>query len=441
VSEVCEDLEPVGETEDRLLETLQASEDILDDLGDSDDPVAQREVLDALLKKGDALAKLGRFAESVEVWDEVVTRCADGAPAGRTRAVIVALVKKAEALAGLGDDVAVVEVTALLLDACADLEPSVRVRRIRLRALELKRDALQASDLSGAAAVDEEIVREFGEAQELEFRWGVAFALSHKAWTLLRQDRVNEALLVSERIVQRFLGEPDVTLVAAAPAAAEHSRHLASVSGPGPAGVATFAAFALLNTAEETLRSAIRATRILPTLVRAFRLEVVGGLAQQLVPGRLAVDRRRLAQAIIVSDALISRLAASDEPELQVAVATAQTIKFSTQIALGHALAGFRAFDALTESDQPGVVQAFQRLAAQSGRSSATVDRVGEISFLSHRARALGQGDRRIERIAYDDSLQARRHRDDDPALVRWLAHRMRPRSKRRWRRSSSDPV
>jgi hypothetical protein len=423
------------------VQALEASEVVLDELGDSADPVAEREVLDALVQKGDALSKLRRFAESVEVWDEVVNRCADGAPAGRTDAVIVALMEKAEALSAVGDDAAVLEVTDVLLSSCRELQPTLRVRRIRLRAMALKRDTLAATDLRSAATVDHEIVSELAEAIEPEFRRAVAFALSHQAWTLLRQDRVNDALLVSDRIIQRFLNEPQETLGAVAQAVVDHGGHLAKITGPGPVGVARFVAFAALNTADETLRSAIRAMQHLPIVGRASPIDTLGNVTGRFLPARVVLNRRRLAQAIIVSDTVISRLAVSDEPELQVVAAIARTAKVSSQIALGHVVAGFRAFDALSGSDQPGVVHAFQRLADQSGQSDTAVARVGEVSFLAHRARALGQGDSRIERIAYDDSLQARPSRENDPAFVRWFAARLRPRSKRRTAPYGTDPV
>ena len=58
----------------RLLAVVEASDAVVSEVGDSEDPVAVRQVAQALARKASALRELDRVEQAVEVWDELITR-------------------------------------------------------------------------------------------------------------------------------------------------------------------------------------------------------------------------------------------------------------------------------------------------------------------------------------------------------------------------------
>ena len=113
---------------------------------------------------------------------------------------------------------------------------------------------------------------------------------------------------------------------------------------------------------------------------------------------------------------------------MQRIVATAKITAASAEFLLGHPRAASHALDPLVKGTHPGAAQAFQALARTHGRDTSRVDQLAEVGMLAVRARALGKGDRRIERIAYDDSVE-RLDAPGRPILVRWWARLLRPKA------------
>ena len=58
----------------RLLAVVEASDAVVSEVGDSEDPVVVRRVAQALARKASALRELDRVEQAVEVWDELITR-------------------------------------------------------------------------------------------------------------------------------------------------------------------------------------------------------------------------------------------------------------------------------------------------------------------------------------------------------------------------------
>jgi hypothetical protein len=70
---------------ERLEGRVAECAEVLGENRDSPDPVALRRVAQALRAKAEALARLGRRAECIAIWDEMVARFADAPPWGSNR--------------------------------------------------------------------------------------------------------------------------------------------------------------------------------------------------------------------------------------------------------------------------------------------------------------------------------------------------------------------
>ena len=89
-------------TRDRLLAVIRASDTMVDEDGDSEDPVAFRRVAEALVRKGSALRDLGRLDEAGIVWDQLRRRYADESSAPAARLIMTMLLWKAQDLERIG---------------------------------------------------------------------------------------------------------------------------------------------------------------------------------------------------------------------------------------------------------------------------------------------------------------------------------------------------
>lgn len=415
--------------EDRLLEQLEECEATIVEASDALDPVAQRRLGEALLKKGATLVKLGRGRESLAILDEVWVRYTSGEFGERASIGVTALIAKAAVLLKLGDAAAAIELTDRVQTECAAQEESDRVRRWRLQAFRLKLKALGQTSSAETASVDEEIIRVFSGTKDPEFREIVMFALVRRGLVLLREGQVEDALAISDTIVERIRDEPDDAIAATARMAVDHSRHLTKMGHSNPIGMVGLVAFALANTAGAILRSISESTPANWLSAKGARHGLtmpVAELSRSAVPQSVVVRRRRLNQAIAVDRAVIDRIGEDSNRELDSLVAKARTIAAISQIVLGHPHAGYRVINGMAAGGQLGAIQAFQSLAEDEGRDLSLANRVAELGWLGLRARALASGDKKIEQIAYEDSLKTRQHHTD-ARLVRWMARLIRP--------------
>jgi tetratricopeptide (TPR) repeat protein len=416
--------------DERLLERLEEYEAIIAEARGSEDPVAQRQLAEALLQKGATLVELGRYRDSLSIWDEVWLRYTSGDLGERAQLGLAALLAKARVLLKLGEPAAAIDLADRLQSECAAHEQSDRIRRVRLRALQLKWNAVWELDPAQTAIVDAEIVDVFGDDDDPQFREEVMFALVHQSAVLLREGRVEDALSISRAIVERIHNEPRDALTTAARMAVDHSRHLTLVGQSSLISIVGVVAFVLANATHELLRSL---TRLIPEPGNETRggakrgiKGFVGTLGRSAIPESVVLRRQRFKQAILVDRAVIDRISHDADPELVAFAAKARILAAMSEIALGHPRAGYRALSGMADTGQLGVIQAFQSLAQDESRGSSLPNRLGEQAFLAFRAQALGAGDKEIEQIAYEDSLKARQHRDD-PAIVRWMTRLLRP--------------
>jgi hypothetical protein len=182
------------EARDRLKELVDECDTVIRDEGQSADPVARRRATEALLAKAKALGELGRYEGRVAVWDALIARQAeeraDSDPlfADRIR------INQAMDLRRSGRDQEAIDALADVRrrhDAPAD-DPQSRV--VSVNALAVTRDALTSlRRYADASALDDEIIRRFGDACEPELRRRVAYALAHRAYLRLRQGRIQDA--------------------------------------------------------------------------------------------------------------------------------------------------------------------------------------------------------------------------------------------------------
>jgi hypothetical protein len=108
-------------------------------------------------------------------------------------------------------------------------------------------------------------------------------------------------------------------------------------------------------------------------------------------------------------------------------VATARIYSAAAAMLLGHVVEAFRGFDTLTESGQEAVAEAFRAQAANVRTDGGLIAQFGTFANLHHRARTLGQGDPRITRIAFEESVRADAPGSPSSRPGRWFARLMAP--------------
>lgn len=222
--------------------------------------------------------------------------------------------------------------------------------------MSLKRDVLTGlQELDAACAVDGEIIAEFGEVLEPELRQRVAFALAHRAHTLLRADRVGEALQDSDELLRRFRGEDDPVVVErTSRLLLSQARSLIRVGSPPAASVTANVGVALVGALGEGTRLAGQRLRLGPAL-GAGRLLGLGGsaamtpLSRLRVPQVVADQRRRAAQTLVISREIVDRFALDEERDREQTVAAARIHEAVALILLAVSATDFAA---LTSSKQ-----------------------------------------------------------------------------------------
>jgi tetratricopeptide (TPR) repeat protein len=420
---------------ERLLSVIESSDSVLLEDGDSSDPVASRRVAEALARKGQALRKLGRFEDAVAIWDELIVRFGDEPLAAAAPLLAFrAWLNKAQDLNRVGRHREAVEAVAVLLELCEGRDQTEATQLMIARALGVKaRSSLSLERFDDAVACDEEMIARFGLTEKTELRHWVAWALQHEARVLIRDGRVDDAVAVSQRLVDRLAGESVESLPIVGQIVHDHTMLLLRFGGPNLSGIARVLIEVLVNSSGEAISATatmMMRHQLLPTpLPRSKRLLKVG---QSIIPSALVQQRLRARQARYASRALLARIGDSEDPDLRRLAAMAEVTAAIGLIALGHLRAGFGAFNRLTENHHADTIQAFQHLAEYFQQGESMIDQLGTVSLLSLRADMLGNGDPHITKIAYDDSIAS--HHDISPhtRITRWAANQLRPTAKRK---------
>jgi len=145
------------------------------------------------------------------------------------------------------------------------------------------------------------------------------------------------------------------------------------------------------------------------------------------MPTPFTATRKRAAQARVVCGALVACFGPATEADKQRIVANARIYDAAGAILLGHIVEGYRGFELLVDSGQEAVAEAFRMQAETLQGDRGLIAEWGAVSNLFHRARTLGQGDPRITRMAYEESVRAR---ESASRSARWVTRLLTPRRK-----------
>jgi len=417
----------VGDTEsERWLGRLTESEEQLAEFSDSPDPVAQRKIVEALYTKGRALSQLSRSSEALDVWDELLRRLALEGSEGARPVVVRVLLRKAIDLDLLGEKAKAVEAADAVLALAASVAPPGLVRWQVLAALLLKMSAVAPEERKAIAAIDAEIISRFAESSEPVIHEQVTTALLRTGLFYLLEDNLEDAIQMSRILAERFDSAPEETLATEADLVNHYGRALSGFAGTGWRGMAETLAFAFMN--------------ILIRLGRVFGERLGGGDSARLVnpehappvaiahviPVRWEHARRRFEAVIELQERVISRIGGDITPDLQREATICRIQAASARGALGHLRRGFGELGTLIGSSDPATVQALQSIAVRLRGRSDLPGQLNELAALSARAQALGQGDTKIQQIAYEDSIKPLLA-DTTHRSVKWLAVLLRP--------------
>ena len=224
---------------------IRTSEEAVARFGASTDAAVQLQVAGALLQKGASLGGIGRHTEAIAVSEEVVNRFGESEDPELQEVVARAMNNK-----GISQ--------ALLKDARGSIENS---------------DA---------------IVGRFGSSDASELQVQIAAALFHKGMTLVRIGRADKALLTSEQLESRRQAVAHDMRISF-DWKARYVRMSAALSlGNRAAAVDAFCSlYGALVPQNETM---------IPELVEAVAMLVVGGVAEREIIGALRSDLQKAAQ-------------------------------------------------------------------------------------------------------------------------------------------------
>jgi hypothetical protein len=374
-----------SEHREQLLATIAHSDAIIVGSEDSENPEVRLAVAVAYVGRARALGELRRYRECLEDCDRFLIRWSELFP-----------------------------------------DPTGRQRLRLLAVLGIKRDALRVvgrreeSLLLGA-----EITERFSDDTDPQVRTLVGFGLVRRAETLLAlPGGVAEALAVSDVLLARFDDEPAENLADFAELLLVHVRNLLEIYHSGPARlIAGLGAETLVNTGAVAAQSLVTA---ISSAVDIPRTEGLMTSLGRLAPRTLVRHRRRITQAIVVTDAVRARFADYDDPDLRALEAKARILAASATFVSGHPLAGGRSLNAFEATGDSGAVQAFADLAAPDARRPSTIGQIEAVAYLRMRAMALVGEDPKLARIAFDDSVEARLPAVPSP-LVRLFVRLVRP--------------
>ena len=396
--------------EQQLWSLIRASDEVIAGDDPVGDPVAFREVGEALVRKAVALQQLNRGEQAIEVWDQLVARCTLESSSRAAALTVVAMCQKAQALerAGRHDD-ALVAANATL-ERCDELPQDAAIRRQLAAALSVQARVMAAQGRTEQALETAKlIVGRADDVADQRLRISVAWALEFQSRLLLGQGRVSEALEVSAQLRGRLLDEPDGSLVRVVEIINNHSLLLLQVGQqPDFRTAGRFLVLVVLNSAAEGLGHPAVRRPLLRTLLKRSRPR---GLLRRLNAGPLGAaraSRERAEQASFASGAVIAKIGSVGEPDLRRGAASAQFIGDLALMLRGHPLAAIRAVEAFTNRGDQDAIQAFQWINRRSTLAPTFLGDVGAIVRSSLRARMLADGDPAIAAIAYEDDIAKR---------------------------------
>jgi hypothetical protein len=424
---------PLVEQSDRehWLEVIAESDELLEELSDSEDPVTQRAVAKALFAKIKALHQLDRRSESVAVADELVRRFAVEPDQALQRSVLRALLSKAADLGGLGETAEALDTLDALLALSDSLDQTPVVRKFVAAALVLKMAALGADALVPAFGANSEIIHRFADSDEPFLHEQVTEALVRAGVFQLFENTVDDAIQTARLLAERVDTAPEETLLAELEPIQGYALKLNRIAGPDWRGIAETFAFATANTSAHLTSLLIAKLNasghgsVFEPLQRAT--SVVGA---RMTPRRWEFNRRRIEAAIELEQRVILRVADHGDADLQRVTSAAHLHIGMARVTLGQTRQGLREIAALIDNpDSAAAVQALQAMAADLRGRGDLMGQLGELGALSWRAQALGQGDHEIEQIAYEDSIKPLM-RQTTRRPVRWMAAFLRPNKK-----------
>jgi hypothetical protein len=416
-----------GSDSDHWLGVLSDSDELLAELSDSPDPVAQRQIRDALYAKGKALSGLARPSEAVEVWDELLRRLAVEPSSTAQRIVLRVLLHKAIDLVHSGEQVQAVNAADAVLTLSASVDQPDLVRWQVLAALLLKGSVLAREEREAAAAICTEIIHRFADSDNAVIHEQVTAALVRMGVLRLLENEADDAIRLSPALAERLENAPEDVLAAEADLATVYGRCLIGFAGTDLWAMTGALAFISVNIAiglwtacVERLNGLAAAPPIKPPRHRSL------AYSGRVMPTGWQLARRRIEAAIELQERVVSRIGIDPDPELQRVAIVARIQTVGARMVLGDLRQGWRELSPLLDSSDPATIQALQSIAANLRGRSDLLGQLDELSTLSWRAQALGQGDVKIERIAYEDSIKPLLA-DTTHRSVRWLAALLRP--------------
>jgi hypothetical protein len=410
------------------LGVIAENDELLAELGDSEDSVTQRAISKALFSKIKALRQLGERPESVAVADEVVRRFAVEPDQAAQRSVLRALLSKAADLGGLGETVGAIDTVDALLALSESLDQIDQVRKFVAAALLLKTVALGQESLLAASAPNSEIIHRFADSDDPFLREQVTEALVRAGLIQLFENQDDEAIRTAGQLAGRVDTAPAETLLAELEPIQRYAMRLNRFAAMDWRGVAQTVVFLSANTTAQLTRSLIERLdasghdAAVKPLRRVSRIVGV-----RITPKRWELRRQRIEAAIELQQRVVVRIGDDgDDSELRRAATAARLHIGMARFVLGHTRQGLREITAITDSPDSATVQVIQTMAADLRGRADLLGQLGELSTLSWRAQALGQGDVEIQQIAYEDSIKPLMS-ETTRRPVRWMAALLRP--------------
>lgn len=199
-----------------------------------------------------------------------------------------------------------------------------------------------------------EMQRRYADAQDGELRAAASLWMYHAVWTLLRADRVPDAIEAGERLIASFEHEHDPGFLAlVGEALSDVGTDLAwgEPLKPWPLMVVVLWMLAIADALE-------RLSPLAPprrSLAASTADSVSDRAARRLRLGGWRYRRARCQQALRSFDVLIERLQGAQPHELQKLLARAQLGRGMALIYLGRLREGWKTFNDVWDGDQQGV--------------------------------------------------------------------------------------
>jgi tetratricopeptide (TPR) repeat protein len=363
------------------------------------------EGLSELLARAQALRGAGRHEDAIGVAEVALERAASWSsdPSSEAgHAAFRATMLTAANLFDLGRAAEGLEVYDELVGRWGE-DPEPWVRAKIAEALAFKGHLLFRGPAGGerAIAVFDDLVARFGDAEELELREKVADAMRWKAEALQRIGRREEADGAYDDLIGRFAGATEPTLSAQVAFALEHKTSNLIRLERGEEALATcddlLAGFGDADAAE--LREVV--ARVLGT--KAHLLERAG----------------RVGEASVVNDALLARLDGDPSPRLRVLLAELLMVAAAERFAEQQWEAALEAFGGVVARFEDAKDPALRgRVALALSNSVVALMQLGrpDEAIATHHEMAVGFGD---EAIAVFDELADQYADAADPGLRR----------------------